>query len=151
MVIGLFHLPTLTAFQEMGKVVRLRAVSTLITMIAGDFKDMRSQLSQCTRFQKKLHCEICSPTRTQALLLVALGLGFHEAPGCLARTFMVCRIKTLWGRQPHCRREKTTILPVSRICEIMDRSQEMTCLPLRKPLSRDVTPNFYKKRNIQES
>lgn len=32
---------------------------------------------------------MCTPTRTEALLLVTIGLGFHEAPGCLVRTFKV--------------------------------------------------------------
>lgn len=41
---GLFHTPTLTVFQMMGKVARLLVVSPLVMVIVGRFKDMRSEL-----------------------------------------------------------------------------------------------------------
>lgn len=52
MVMGLFHTPTLTVFQMMSKVARLLVVSTLVMVIVGPFKDMRSELSQSAGSQK---------------------------------------------------------------------------------------------------
>lgn len=49
---GLFHIPTLTVFQIMGKVARRLVVSPLVMVIVGCFKDMRSELSQSAGSQK---------------------------------------------------------------------------------------------------
>lgn len=88
-----------------------------------------------------------TPTRTEALLLVTIGLGFHEAPGCLVRTFKVYT----WSRnslgEVRTTVEENTTLDISGICEIMGRK----CLPLRKPLPGGITPIFYMERDIQES